>query len=233
MPQLQWNKIIHDLFYIRIRPLREGKSFRPFFHWWKGVRNLSGVFKSGVSYKLGNGSSIDFWSDRWCGEVTLQSLFPDLFWTALGLDSARLRTGTALAEYRYSTWYRYCIALVPVSSVFFCLVEARVLAALLDLKLSSFDLGFNQVLLDPRHDDRELDTIDHACLPLCSFAHACEGRSPQAGTPEIAYATQARPCGIGRRNGMPWRRLIPRVGMLTTTGPFLARRKPDYTRVDP
>nr|CAD1837692.1 unnamed protein product [Ananas comosus var. bracteatus] len=49
-----------------------------------------------------------------------------------------------------------------------------------------------------------LDTIDHACLPLCSFAHACEGRSPQAGTPEIAYATQARPCRIGRRNRMPW-----------------------------
>nr|CAD1829418.1 unnamed protein product [Ananas comosus var. bracteatus] len=60
-----------------------------------------------------------------------------------------------------------------------------------------------------------------------------KGRSPQAGTPEIAYATQARPCGIGRQNGMPWGRLIPRVGMLTTTGPFLAQHKSDYTRVDP
>nr|CAD1823288.1 unnamed protein product [Ananas comosus var. bracteatus] len=59
-----------------------------------------------------------------------------------------------------------------------------------------------------------------ACLPLCSFAHACEGRYLQAGTPEIAIATYARPCGIGRRNGMPWGRLIPRVGMLTTTGPL-------------
>nr|CAD1818456.1 unnamed protein product [Ananas comosus var. bracteatus] len=43
-----------------------------------------------------------------------------------------------------------------------------------------------------------------AFLPLCSFAHACEGRSLQAGTPEIAIATYARPCGIGRRSGLPW-----------------------------
>nr|CAD1835661.1 unnamed protein product [Ananas comosus var. bracteatus] len=46
------------------------------------------------------------------------------------------------------------------------------------------------------------------------------GRSPQTGTPEIAIATYARSYGIGRRNGMPWGRLIPRVGMLTITGPL-------------
>nr|CAD1832641.1 unnamed protein product [Ananas comosus var. bracteatus] len=40
-----------------------------------------------------------------------------------------------------------------------------------------------------RHDDIGLETEIYACLPLCSFAHACEGRSPQAGTPEIAIAT--------------------------------------------
>nr|CAD1838619.1 unnamed protein product [Ananas comosus var. bracteatus] len=71
--------------------------------------------------------------------------------------------------------------------------------------------------------------ISFACLPLCSFAHACEGRSLQAGTPEIAIATYARSCGIGRRNGMPWGRLIPRVGMLTTTGP-LGTAQADYPR---
>nr|CAD1842379.1 unnamed protein product [Ananas comosus var. bracteatus] len=64
----------------------------------------------------------------------------------------------------------------------------------------------------------KLEMDFYACLPLCSFVHACEGRFPQAGTPEIAIATHARPCGIGCRNGMPWGRLIPRVGMLTTTG---------------
>nr|CAD1833554.1 unnamed protein product [Ananas comosus var. bracteatus] len=69
-----------------------------------------------------------------------------------------------------------------------------------------------------RHDDLRLETGFYACLPLCLFAHACEGRSPQAGTLKIAIATHARLCGIGRRNGMPWGRLISRVGMLTTTG---------------
>nr|CAD1825834.1 unnamed protein product [Ananas comosus var. bracteatus] len=71
-----------------------------------------------------------------------------------------------------------------------------------------------------RHDDIGFELDTYTCLPLCSFAHACEGCSLQAGTPEIAIATYARPCGIGRRNEMPWRRLIPRVGMLTTTGPL-------------
>nr|CAD1827325.1 unnamed protein product [Ananas comosus var. bracteatus] len=28
------------------------------------------------------------------------------------------------------------------------------------------------------------------------------------------------PCEIGRRSGLPWARLIPRVGMMTTTGPL-------------
>nr|CAD1844138.1 unnamed protein product [Ananas comosus var. bracteatus] len=56
-------------------------------------------------------------------------------------------------------------------------------------------------------------TVDLACLPLCSFAHACEGSSLQAGTPELAYATVARPCGIGCRSGLPW-------GVYTTTGPL-------------
>nr|CAD1838429.1 unnamed protein product [Ananas comosus var. bracteatus] len=35
--------------------------------------------------------------------------------------------------------------------------------------------------------------MDHACLPLCSFTHACEGRSPQAGIPELAYAILCSP----------------------------------------
>nr|CAD1817132.1 unnamed protein product [Ananas comosus var. bracteatus] len=56
-------------------------------------------------------------------------------------------------------------------------------------------------------------TVEFACLPSCSFAHACEGRSLQAGTPELAYATVARPCGIGCRSGLPW-------GVFTTTGPL-------------
>nr|CAD1827322.1 unnamed protein product [Ananas comosus var. bracteatus] len=86
----------------------------------------------------------------------------------------------------------------------------------------SSTLGHSKLGLEHlvRHDDLRLETDFYACLLLCSFAHACEGRSLQAGTPEIAIATHARPCGIGRRNRMLWGRLIPRVGMLTTTGPL-------------
>nr|CAD1835501.1 unnamed protein product [Ananas comosus var. bracteatus] len=65
-----------------------------------------------------------------------------------------------------------------------------------------------------RHDDSELGTDDHACLPLCSFAHACEGRSPQAGTPEIANVTQARPCGIRHMAGLD----THRAGFCWVTG---------------
>nr|CAD1827315.1 unnamed protein product [Ananas comosus var. bracteatus] len=46
------------------------------------------------------------------------------------------------------------------------------------------------------------------------------GRSLQAGTPEIAIRDTYSPCGIGRRSGLPWARLIPRVGMMTTMGPL-------------
>nr|CAD1839544.1 unnamed protein product [Ananas comosus var. bracteatus] len=48
------------------------------------------------------------------------------FWAAIGLDSAGQSTGTTSAEYRYWTWYRYCIAMVPVPSAIARLPEARV-----------------------------------------------------------------------------------------------------------
>nr|CAD1833563.1 unnamed protein product [Ananas comosus var. bracteatus] len=48
-----------------------------------------------------------------------------------------------------------------------------------------------------RHEDLRLETDLYACLPLCSFAHACEGRSLQAGTPELAIAIPIRRAGFG------------------------------------
>nr|CAD1843960.1 unnamed protein product [Ananas comosus var. bracteatus] len=56
-------------------------------------------------------------------------------------------------------------------------------------------------------------TVEYTCLPSCSFAHTCEGRSLQVGIPELAYATVTRPCGIDCRSGLPW-------GVYTTTGPL-------------
>lgn len=44
-PQIQWNKFIHALYYLRRRPLKEGKSFRLYSHWWKGFLSNSGIFQ--------------------------------------------------------------------------------------------------------------------------------------------------------------------------------------------
>nr|CAD1822908.1 unnamed protein product [Ananas comosus var. bracteatus] len=68
--------------------------------------------------------------------------------------------------------------------------------------------------------ERDFFAIDYMLTCLCSFAHACEGRSLQAGTPEIAIAIHTRRAGLGAESELPWVRLIPRVGMLTTTGPL-------------
>nr|CAD1837646.1 unnamed protein product [Ananas comosus var. bracteatus] len=60
-----------------------------------------------------------------------------------------------------------------------------------------------------RHDDWVFETLTTLACHLCSFAHACESRSLQAGTPELAYATYARSCGIekptGRRIDLEWK----------------------------
>nr|CAD1837147.1 unnamed protein product [Ananas comosus var. bracteatus] len=106
--------------------------------------------------------------------------------------------------------YRYNIGSVPVHMRIFCEPDARGTRGVVDTFV-----GANE-----GHEDLVLETDFYACLPLCSFAHACKGRSLQAGTPKIAIATYTRPCGIGCRSGLPWVRLIPRVGMLTTTGPL-------------
>lgn len=57
----------------------EGRSFKPYSYWWKGVLSIKEIFKWGIYYKLGNGSNIKFWSDRWCGESSLQQSFLEVF----------------------------------------------------------------------------------------------------------------------------------------------------------
>nr|CAD1838534.1 unnamed protein product [Ananas comosus var. bracteatus] len=64
-----------------------------------------------------------------------------------------------------------------------------------------------------RYDDWIFETLTLLVCHLCSFAHACEGCSLQAGTPESAYATMfAR--AVLRSLRVEWDRHIPRVGML-------------------
>nr|CAD1838474.1 unnamed protein product [Ananas comosus var. bracteatus] len=79
--------------------------------------------------------------------------------------------------------YQYSGDTVPVP----CLAELKPKSTLL------------RCAMQFRHDDRGLDIDDHVCLLLCLFAYVCEGRSLQAGTPELAYATHARLCRIGRQ----------------------------------
>nr|CAD1832729.1 unnamed protein product [Ananas comosus var. bracteatus] len=64
-----------------------------------------------------------------------------------------------------------------------------------------------------RHEGWILESLTTLACHLCSFAHACEGRSLQAGTPELAYATYVRSCGIEKPR-VEWDRHIPRAGML-------------------
>nr|CAD1823407.1 unnamed protein product [Ananas comosus var. bracteatus] len=50
-------------------------------------------------------------------------------------------------------------------------------------------------------------------------------------SPEL-HRDSYSPCGIGRRSGLPWARLIPRVGMMTTTGPLGSASARQPTVVD-
>lgn len=38
-----------------------------------------GIFSNFVSFKVGNGSCIQFCHDVWCGKATLKSSFPELY----------------------------------------------------------------------------------------------------------------------------------------------------------
>nr|CAD1835723.1 unnamed protein product [Ananas comosus var. bracteatus] len=156
------------------------------------------------------------------------------FWFALGLASAGLCTGTALMVVPEHILYRYTLMVVPIQKTVFCQPEPRGARKLVGIFVGANEGRATETyatfhILDMMTWDLRR-TYTLACQ-LCSFAHACEGRSPQAGTPEIAIATHARSYGIGRRSGMPWGRLIPGVGMLTTTGPLGTAQARQHTGV--
>ena len=55
---------------------------------WKAISNGWDRFLQFVSYKVGDGSSIKFWTDRWCGETSLKVRFPDLYRIARHKDAS-------------------------------------------------------------------------------------------------------------------------------------------------
>nr|CAD1830241.1 unnamed protein product [Ananas comosus var. bracteatus] len=55
---------------------------------------------------------------------------------------------------------------------------------------------------------------------LYRYKSPCTGSLPTSRHSGDSHRDLYSPCGIGRRSGLPWARLIPRVGMMTTTGPL-------------
>nr|CAD1817160.1 unnamed protein product [Ananas comosus var. bracteatus] len=58
-----------------------------------------------------------------------------------------------------------------------------------------------RVMAVPRHDDWTSETMILLACHLCSFAHCLWGRSLQASTLELAYATYDRSYGIEKPTG--------------------------------
>ena len=58
--------------------LQNARDKRGYSHWWRDIRNLyhqldCSIFKDNLSWKVGCGENIKFWTDNWLGEqYTLQ-----------------------------------------------------------------------------------------------------------------------------------------------------------------
>ncbi|RVW87876.1 putative ribonuclease H protein [Vitis vinifera] len=54
---------------------------------WKAIRNGWMEFSKRVAFKVGDGSKVRFWKDRWCGEDSLEEPFPSLYSLASSRDA--------------------------------------------------------------------------------------------------------------------------------------------------
>uniref|UniRef100_A0A2N9H196 Reverse transcriptase zinc-binding domain-containing protein n=1 Tax=Fagus sylvatica TaxID=28930 RepID=A0A2N9H196_FAGSY len=46
---------------------------------WKNIRKEWTTVSSFLSFEIGDGSMVSFWTDRWCGTTSLKEAYPDLF----------------------------------------------------------------------------------------------------------------------------------------------------------
>ena len=46
---------------------------------WNDILKLRSFVQGSISWQVGNGESVQFWLDRWCGESLLCIEFPNLF----------------------------------------------------------------------------------------------------------------------------------------------------------
>ena len=54
---------------------------------WKAIRNDWEDLKVRMRFKVGSGNRVKFWKDRWCGDVSLRDVFPNLFSIAYSKDA--------------------------------------------------------------------------------------------------------------------------------------------------
>ena len=54
---------------------------------WKAVRREWHVVSSRRSFVVGNGQTVKFWKDRWCGAAPFRVSFPTLFSLAISKDA--------------------------------------------------------------------------------------------------------------------------------------------------
>ena len=46
---------------------------------WRSIRKGWDIFNKNVQYKVGVGDRVKFWTNRWCGDLSLQLAFPVLY----------------------------------------------------------------------------------------------------------------------------------------------------------
>lgn len=46
---------------------------------WRGIMTQLEPFKAGLTFEVGDGRHVRFWSDVWCGESPLREVYPDIY----------------------------------------------------------------------------------------------------------------------------------------------------------
>lgn len=74
-----WGALINRIYYHRRKPLLVGLSFRSHSFWWCSVLATKDVFKCGVSFSIGDGQKVNFWTDIWSGQASLRIVYLHIF----------------------------------------------------------------------------------------------------------------------------------------------------------
>jgi hypothetical protein len=73
------NEILYETRHLKNKPLGAYVKKASDSHFWKGLMNVKETFMSLGSFKVGDGSQVRFWEDKWLGNHPLKERFPDLF----------------------------------------------------------------------------------------------------------------------------------------------------------